>query len=131
MTFDPTATPDLGAYQREIRMSPPELVAALAQQLGWSLVAYLGRANQTRTAKQWGQGTREIADTADLERFRSAFRAASLITSSQSAEMAQAWFQGMDPALGDVSPARMLREGDVTVVGPRIVAAARRFAGCG
>jgi hypothetical protein len=41
--------------------------------------------------------------------------------------VAQAWFQGLNPQLGDRSPARLLREGDLAEVGPEIVAAARAF----
>lgn len=37
---------------------------------------------------------------------------------------AQAWFQGLNPTLGDRSPARLLREGAVVEVGPQVLAAA-------
>ncbi len=131
MTIDPTPTPDLAAYGRAMRMSTAELVAALAEQLGWLLVAYLGRVNDTRTARQWSEGTRQMVNTADVERLRLAFRVASLITYSESPAVAQAWFQGLNPDLDDVSPARMLREGQIEVVGTRVLAAARQFAGSG
>jgi hypothetical protein len=39
-----------------------------------------------------------------------------------------AWFQGMNPRLGDVAPARLLREAELDVAGPRVLAAARAFA---
>ena len=48
-----------------------------------------------------------------------------------SAAVVQAWFQGMNPRLGDVAPARLLREGYLEQVGLGILAAARAFAGAG
>ncbi len=36
--------------------------------------------------------------------------------------------RGLNPALGDRSPARLLREGAVDEVGPQVLAAARQFA---
>ena len=52
---------------------------------------------------------------------------ARLIGQRDSHEVAQAWFQGLNPQLDDRSPARLLREGDLDEVGPEIVAAARAF----
>jgi hypothetical protein len=43
----------------------------------------------------------------------------------------QAWFQGLNPFLEDVSPARLLRDGDIDAAGPRVIAAARQFAAVG
>lgn len=131
MTFDSTATPDLAIYREALTMNTAELVTTLAGQLGFKLVAYLGRAKETRAARQWAEGNRELANPNDIERLRLAFRAANLIMSHESAGVAQAWFQGMNPALGDMSPARLLREGDINVVGPQVLAAARQFASPG
>ena len=41
--------------------------------------------------------------------------------------IAQAWFQGLNPQLGDRSPLRLLREGDLDEVGPEVIGAARAF----
>jgi hypothetical protein len=37
----------------------------------------------------------------------------------------------LNPFLDDVSPARLLRDGDIEVEGPRVIAAARQFAAVG
>lgn len=66
-------------------------------------------------------------DYAILGAKRLAFQVARLISQRDSHEVAQAWFQGLNPQLGDRSPARLLREGDLAEVGPEIVAAARAF----
>ncbi|SHX65279.1 hypothetical protein [Mycobacteroides abscessus] len=112
-------------------MNTAALVTALVDQLGFKLVAYIGGVQETRIVRQWAQGTYEPTDTQDVERLRLAFRAASLIMTRQSADVAQAWFQGLNPDLGDISPARLLREGDTAGVGPQVLAAARQFAALG
>lgn len=112
-------------------MNTAALVTALVDQLGFKLVAYIGGVQETRIVRQWAQGAYEPSDAQDVERLRLAFRAASLIMTRQSAEVAQAWFQGLNPGLGDVSPARLLREGDSNAVGPQVLAAARQFAALG
>ncbi|MGO4383374.1 hypothetical protein AB4Y80_03960 [Specibacter sp. RAF43] len=43
----------------------------------------------------------------------------------------QAWFQGMNPQLDDVAPARLLREGILDEVGSTVLAAARAFTSAG
>jgi hypothetical protein len=43
----------------------------------------------------------------------------------------QAWFQGINPQLDDVPPARLLSEGQLDDAGPQVLAAARAFAAAG
>ena len=50
-----------------------------------------------------------------------------LISRHDTAGVARAWFQGLNPQLDDRSAARLLREGDVDEVGPLILSAARAF----
>ncbi|WP_100464648.1 hypothetical protein [Mycobacteroides abscessus] len=109
-------------------MNTPELVTALTDQLGLKLVAYLVRARESRVVRQWAQGTLVLANAQDIERLRLTLQAASLITARESAAIAQAWFQGLNPDLGDISPARLLRENDIDIAGPAVLAAARQFA---
>ncbi|WP_255785893.1 hypothetical protein [Mycobacteroides abscessus] len=131
MTVDSTSTPDLTAYHEAITLGTPALVAELANLLGLKLVAYLGNVKETRAVRQWADGSRAVSSDEDVERLRLAFRAARLIMSRDSKEVAQAWFQGLNPLLGDISPARLLREGDLTITGPQVLAAARQFAAVG
>ena len=56
---------------------------------------------------------------------------ATLLAERDSNQVVQAWFQGLNPALGDRSPARLLREGAVDEVGPQVLTAARQFAAAG
>jgi hypothetical protein len=49
------------------------------------------------------------------------------LAEGESPEIAQAWFQGLNPQLEDSSPARLLREGELDEVGPAVIASARAF----
>jgi hypothetical protein len=126
-----SAKPDLDAYNTAMSMTTAELVTALRDLLGAKLVAYLGRVKETRAVRQWAEGTRSIANPADLDRLRVAYRAAAVITARDSKEAAQAWFQGLNPLLDDRSPARVLRDGDLEDAGPLVLTAARQFAAVG
>ncbi|MGC5258923.1 hypothetical protein ACPXCG_21490 [Gordonia sp. DT218] len=125
------AHPDLAAFNDVTRMSDAQLVTALRGVLGARLVAYLAGVKETRAVRQWADGARSIAGSADRERLRIAYRAARLITERDSPAVAQAWFQGLNPGLEDVSPARLLREGDLDVAGPAVLGAARQFSAVG
>lgn len=129
MTATP-ARPDL-AYTTATRLDPAVLVKELRELLGASLVAYLGGVKETRAVRQWAEGTRAISGREDLQRLRVAYQAAKLVAERDDSDVVQAWFQGLNPVLGDRSPARLLREGAVEDVGPKVLAAARQFAAVG
>ena len=131
MTVVVSARPDLDAYTEATRSPVPELVSALRDLVGARLVAYLGGVKETRAVREWAQGSRGIQDPEVVERLRLAFRAARLITARDTPEVAQAWFQGLNPQLDDRSPASVLREGAVADVGAGVLAAARAFAAVG
>ena len=122
-----TARADLHAYQDSIRLSPAEVVGRLRDILGARLVAYMGSVKETRAVRQWAEGDRTPSAEVVL-RLRTAYHAAALLREKDSAPVVQAWFQGMNPRLDDVSPARLLRDGDLDQVGPSVLAAARAFA---
>jgi hypothetical protein len=44
-----------------------------------------------------------------------------------SPKIVQAWLTGVNPELGDRVPLRLLREGDLNVIGPEVMAASRAF----
>ena len=123
------ARPDL-AYVNAVRIQPAQLVAELRDLLGARLVAYLGGVKETRAVRQWAEGTRRVS-AGDLRRLRLAYQAARRLAERDTPAVVQAWFQGLNPALEDRSPARVLREGDIDDVGPAVLAAARQFAAVG
>ena len=126
-----SARPDLDAYNATLTMTTAELVTALRELLGTKLVAYLGKVKETRAVRQWAEGTRDIANPREVDRLRVAYRAAKMITQRDSNQVAQAWFQGLNPLLDDRAPARVLRDGDLETVGPQVLTAARQFAAVG
>ncbi len=78
--------------------------------------------------RQWADGSRVVQDPTDQRRLRLAFQVAGLLVERDSPAVAQSWFQGMNPQLGDRAPARVLVEDDLDEAGPRVLAAARAFA---
>jgi hypothetical protein len=118
--------PDFAAHTKAVRASFPEVVAELRQVLGARLVAYLGSVGETRAVRQWADGEREPSEVV-RNRLRVALQIALPVAETESPEIAQAWFQGLNPQLSDRSPAYLLREGELDEVGPAVIAAARAF----
>ena len=83
---------------------------------------------ETRAVRQGAEGARGVQGPSDEPRLRLAYQAATLIAERDGPQVAQAWFQGLNPQLQDRSPARLIREGDLDEVGPAVLNAARAFA---
>jgi hypothetical protein len=120
------ARPDLTAHIQAMRASFPEVAGELRQLLGARLVAYLGGVRETRAVHQWADEGRQPSAEVQ-QRLRLALQVALPIAEADSKEIAQAWFQGLNPQLDDRSPARMLRDGNLEEAGPTVLAAARAF----
>lgn len=118
--------PDLGAHAHATRVNLPTAVGELSDLLGAKLVAYICGASETRAVRDWATGVRTPRDPIP-DRIRLTLTVAAMIADHDSPGVAQAWFQGLNPQLDDRSPARLIREGDFTEVGPQILAAARAF----
>lgn len=120
------ARPDLEAHAHAVRSDFPTVVGELRELLGARLVAYLASVKETRAVHEWAEEGRKPSDLAQ-RRLRLALQVATMIAADDGGEIAQAWFQGLNPELDDRSPARLLREGDIDEVGPSVVSAARAF----
>ena len=99
---------------------------ALRTLLGARLTAYIGNVGETRAVHGWVDGERQPSETT-RQRLRHALVVAMTIADGDGPDVAQAWFQGLNPQLDDRSPARLLREGKLDDVGPAVMAAARAF----
>lgn len=120
--------PDLHAYNHAHRLAFESVVKELGEVLGYKLTAYLAEAQDVRTVKGWADGSREVRRRDEVEpRLRLALQAALLIREADSDQIAQAWFQGLNPQLDDWSPARLLREEPLEQAGPQVLHAARAF----
>ena len=118
--------PDLEAHAHAVRADFPTVASELRSLLGARLVAYLGSVKETRAVHEWADEDRRPGELVQ-RRLRLALQVGRMIAADDGAEIAQAWFQGLNPELDDRSPARLLREGDLDEVGPLVVAAARAF----
>ena len=107
------------------------VVKELRGLLGARLVAYIAGVTETRAVRQWVEGSRDIRSHDTQLRLRTALQVAVLLSRRDNPDVVQAWFQGLNPRLGDRSPARLLREGSVDDEGPLVLAAARAFSAVG
>ena len=117
----------LRAHEESIGLPFGELVTRLRDILGVRLVGYIGGVKSARSVSSWADGQGAPGEK-DQERLRHAYHAAALLRERYDAVTVQSWFKGMNPALNDASPARVLREGDPNEVGPEVMAAAKAFA---
>jgi|SRR3954447_12134837 hypothetical protein len=120
------ARPDLEAHARATRAPFDEVVRDLTTILGHRLVAYIGSVKETRAVHEWADGGRTPTDRVQT-RLRTALRVSQMIACVDGNEVAQSWFQGLNPHLDERSPARLLREGVIDEVGPDVIGAARSF----
>lgn len=117
----------MAAHAAAVRDPFPAVASNLSSLLGARLAAYLGGVKETRAVREWSMGDRR--PSGDVERrLRLAYQVGLIVSQRESQHVVQAWFQGMNPNLSDVSPARVIRDGDIDEVGPRVIAAAKEFA---
>ncbi len=115
---------DVDAHDRAMRMPIKAVVAELVDILGATTVAVIGGVTETRAVQQW---------TIDREPqrphvLRFALQLALMVSSRADRTIAQAWFHGSNPRLGDRAPMMLLRVKDVGEVQAPLLDAARAFA---
>jgi hypothetical protein len=125
MAVESPARPEL-AHAQAMRAEFPAVVTALRELLGAKLVAYLGSVKETRAVKEWADEDRAPSDEVQ-QRLRLALQIALMIEAADSARIARAWFQGLNPQLDDRAPAKVLRKGPLDETGPAVLGAARAF----
>jgi hypothetical protein len=86
-----------------------QIVTRLGAVLGARLVAYVGHVDTTRAVRAWADGE-GVPDADSDTRLRTAFHALAILIEGSCDEVTiGTWFQGMNPLLGDVSLARIIR----------------------
>jgi hypothetical protein len=103
----------------------PRLVSRLVGLVGRKLTAYVAGAKDVRTVDGWIHGSSSYRDVEP--RLRLTFQVARTLSDHDSQKIVQAWLTGVNPELGDRVPLRLLREGDLNVIGPEVMAAVRAF----
>jgi hypothetical protein len=117
--------PGLEAHREAVSLAFPELIARLTEFIGRKLSAYVAGVKDVRTVDGWIKGSSPYGESE--ARLRLAFQVVRTLIDHDSPRIAQAWLTGVNPELGDRVPIRLLREGDLNVVGPEVMAAVRAF----
>jgi hypothetical protein len=102
------------AHRQAIRASVQEVAATLQELLSRRVTAYLAGVGDGKTVARWATGqVTEIRDDAVERRLRRAYEIAHLLLQVDSAATVRAWFIGLNPQLGDVSPAEAIHDGQL------------------
>ena len=117
--------PGLIAHQESLRLAFPELVKRLTGLIGRKLTAYVAGVKDVRALDRWIEGGQAYGDAE--ERLRFTFQLVRTLTEYDPTSVVQAWLTGVNPELGDRVPIQLLREGQISEVGPEVMAAARAF----
>ncbi len=117
--------PDLRAHREATSLPFPKLVKELTAVIGKKLTAYIGSVSDVRAVDRWMSGS-EPYNSAE-SRLRLAYHVVRMLSDHEGKRVVQAWLAGLNPELDDRVPLRLLREGDIEEVGPKILAAARAF----
>ncbi len=117
--------PDLAPHRESLRLPMPAIVQELVAILGRKLTAYIGNVKDVRAVDRWIAGGELYGDAEPRLRF--AFQVARTLHAQDAPAVVQAWFTGVNPELGDRVPLRLIREGDLHLVAPEILRAARAF----
>ena len=113
------------AHARAVELGISDIAAALQAHLGQVLLGVIVNKN-ARTLTRWANGAVRPPQASE-QLLRDTFQVVELLTSEGSADVARAWFMGMNPQLEDESPAKALSTGRARDV----MAAARAFISSG
>jgi hypothetical protein len=100
------------AHKQAIRASVQEAAASLQELLSRRVTAFIVGVGDGKTVTRWASG--EITDIRDEEvekRLRRAYEIAQLLLQFDSPATVRAWFIGLNPQLGDISPAEAIHQG--------------------
>ena len=117
--------PGLLAHRESLNLKFTELVSRLTDTIGRKLTAYVAGVKDVRAVERWIGGAQPYGDVES--RLRLTFQVVRTLLDHDSPQVIQAWLMGVNPELGDRVPLRLLREGDLVVVAPEVLAAARAF----
>jgi hypothetical protein len=103
-----------------------ELTASLRDTLGAKLIAYLTSSNSTNAVQALVDGTEHL--TIELRaKLILSHEAAAIVSEHDDRKTVQSWFQGMNPELDDISPARLIRDYSTDDITDMVLAAAHNL----
>jgi len=119
------ARPDLAAHREATTAPFSRLVQELVAVIGKKLTAYIAGVKDVRAIDRWMDEAAPYKSAE--ERLRFAFRVVKTLENHENGSVVQSWLTGLNPELNDRVPIRLLREGDLEIVGPEILGAVRAF----
>ncbi|TFC87187.1 hypothetical protein E3T24_05610 [Cryobacterium sp. TmT2-59] len=116
---------DRAAHERSVGLGVAEIAAELQAQLGQVLLGVIVGKN-ARTLARWAHATVRPPHASE-KLLRDTFQVLDILRSVHSPDVVRAWFMGMNPELGDASPAEALSDGRSR----EVMAAARSYTAAG
>lgn len=98
------------AHRTTVESSMADIVGFLQEVLGQKLVAHIADVSDPKAVARWASGDR-APRSASEERLRGAYQVFQMLNTEEASHTIRAWFLGLNPQLGDVSPASALHEG--------------------
>jgi hypothetical protein len=107
-----TATLATQIHRQAMEASIQEIAGKLQELLTRRLTAYIAGVDTGKTVARWANGdVTEIREMATEQSLRTAYEIALVLLDRDAPETVRAWFIGLNPQLGDVSPAEALHDG--------------------
>ena len=103
------------AHARVTRQSIAATAADLQELLGQRLVAMMAGVKDAKAVGRWARGE-DIPRVQAAAALRNALHVVELLRSQEDDETIRSWFRGMNPDLGDRSPALVVRDKPENVV---------------
>jgi hypothetical protein len=100
-------------HAQALRVPLAEMTNELRRLLTSRLVAYIAGVKDARTVNRWANGTIGDVRVESEKRLRAAYEIMALVLRFEGPGTRRAWFIGMDPFLGDMSPADAIHRGQV------------------
>ncbi len=125
MAMKALSRPGLAAHRESLTLRFPEIVQRLVEAIGRKLTAYVAGVKDVRAVDRWIAGAEPYGEAES--RIKLTFQVVRTLLEYDSPAVVQAWLIGVNPELGDRVPLRVLRDGDLAVVGPEVMGAARAF----
>ena len=111
------------AHRQSVHASLDEVAGYLQELLSRRLVAYIAGVKNAKTVTRWARGEVRNVRYENEKRLRTAYEISQLLVGFDSPRVVKAWFIGLNPQLGDVSPAEAIHDGGLK----EAMSAARAF----
>lgn len=98
-------------HRTAVASSISDVAAFLQDALGQKLVAFMVGVEDPKTVGRWASGKRVPKDLDVERRLRDAEQIFRVLMTEESPGTVRAWYLGLNPQLGDESPATAIREG--------------------